>query len=138
MTLSVTSITVSSRAASNPFTKDIERSKITKSGLHLFAISMASFPNSSSFGRVSLVRLRRLSGLRYFSNLNDALRRVKGGSELVALSNRSKAVRQRMLGLVKHDVVRARYGHRNHETVALILNFAAELRSFALQFGDRV
>jgi hypothetical protein len=52
--------------------------------------------------------------------------------------NRSKAIRQRMLGLVKHDVVRARYGHHDHESVSVILNFAAELRSFALQFGDRV
>ena len=50
----------------------------------------------------------------------------------------SKAIRQRMLGLVKHDVVRARYGHHDHEPVPVILNFAAELRSFALQFSDRV
>jgi hypothetical protein len=52
--------------------------------------------------------------------------------------NRSKAIRQRMLGLVKHDVVRARYGHHDHESVPVILNFAVELRSFALQFSDRV
>src|ERR1700678_3901736 len=52
--------------------------------------------------------------------------------------NRSKAIRQRMLGLVKHDVVRARYGHHDHESVPVILNFAAELCSFALQFSDRV
>jgi hypothetical protein len=43
-----------------------------------------------------------------------------------------------MLGLVKHDVVRARYGHDDHESVPVILNFAAKLRSFALQFSDRV
>ena len=52
--------------------------------------------------------------------------------------NRSKAIRQRMPGLVKHDVVRAGYGHHDHESVPVILNFAAELRSFALQFSDRV
>ena len=52
--------------------------------------------------------------------------------------NRSKAIRKRMLGLVKHDVVRARYGHHDHESEPVILNFAAELRSFALQFSDRV
>jgi hypothetical protein len=43
-----------------------------------------------------------------------------------------------MPGLIKHDVVRARYGHNDHESVPVILNFAAELRSFALQFSDRV
>jgi hypothetical protein len=43
-----------------------------------------------------------------------------------------------MLGLVKHDIVRARYGHQDHESVPVILNFAVELRSFALQFSDRV
>jgi hypothetical protein len=52
--------------------------------------------------------------------------------------NRSKAIRQGMLGLVKHDVVSARYGHHDHESVPVILNFAAELRSFALQFSDRL
>ena len=52
--------------------------------------------------------------------------------------NRSKAVRQGMLGLVKHDVVGARYGHHDHESVPVILNFAVELRSFALQFSDRL
>ena len=52
--------------------------------------------------------------------------------------NRSKAIRQRMLGLVKHDVVRARYSHHDHESEPVILNFAAELRSFALQFSNRV
>ena len=63
-----------------------------------------------------------------------AFLRVRVGSPF----NRSKAIRQRMPGLVKHDVVRARYGHHNHESVPLILNFAAELRSFAFQFSDRV
>ena len=43
-----------------------------------------------------------------------------------------------MPGLVKHDVVRARYGHHDHESVPVILNFSVELRSFALQFSDRV
>jgi hypothetical protein len=59
-------------------------------------------------------------------------------SPLLTSFKRSKAVRQRMLGLVKHDVVRAGYGHHNHESVPVILNFAAELRSFVLQFSDRV
>jgi hypothetical protein len=43
-----------------------------------------------------------------------------------------------MLGLVKQDFVRARYGQHEHEAVPVILNFAVELRSFALQFSDRV
>ena len=43
-----------------------------------------------------------------------------------------------MLGLVKHYVVRTRYGHHDHEAIAVILNFAAEIRSFALQFSDRL
>jgi hypothetical protein len=43
-----------------------------------------------------------------------------------------------MFRLVKHDVVRTRYGHHDHESVPVILNFAAELCSFALQFSDRV
>jgi hypothetical protein len=52
-----------------------------------------------------------------------------GVSQLVFQS--VKDIRQRMLGLVKHHVVRARYGHHDHESVPMILNFAAELRSFA-------
>jgi hypothetical protein len=43
-----------------------------------------------------------------------------------------------MLGLVKHDVVRARYAHHDHESEPVILNLAVELSSFALQFSDRV
>src|SRR5205085_1377715 len=41
-----------------------------------------------------------------------------------------------MLGLVKHDVIRAGYGHHDHESISAILNFAAELRSSALQFSE--
>ena len=41
-----------------------------------------------------------------------------------------------MPGLVEHDVVRAWYGHLDHESVSVILNFAVELRSFGLQFSD--
>src|ERR1700691_1545050 len=52
--------------------------------------------------------------------------------------DRSKAVRQRMLGLVKHDVVHARYGHHDHESVPVILNFASEFRSFTLQLSHRL
>jgi len=73
-----------------------------------------------------------------YGNLNHASPRMRGGSELVAHSIGQKAIRQRMLGLVKHNVVRARYGHHDHEPVPVILNFAAELRSLALQFSDRV
>jgi hypothetical protein len=43
-----------------------------------------------------------------------------------------------MLGLIKHDVVSARHGHHDHESVPVILNFAVEFRSFTLQFSDRV
>jgi hypothetical protein len=43
-----------------------------------------------------------------------------------------------MLGLIKHDVVRAGYGHHDHESVPVILNFAVELGSSAVQFRDRV
>jgi hypothetical protein len=42
-----------------------------------------------------------------------------------------------MLGLVKHNVVRAIYGQHGHKSPPVILNFAVELRSFALQFSDR-
>src|ERR1700723_781562 len=43
-----------------------------------------------------------------------------------------------MPGLVKHDVVRARYGHHDHQSEPTVLNFAAELGSFALQLSDRL
>ena len=42
-----------------------------------------------------------------------------------------------MLGLVKHDVVRTRYGHHDHESVSVILNFTTELRPFGAQFSHR-
>lgn len=42
-----------------------------------------------------------------------------------------------MLRLVENDVVRARHGHHDHESIAVILNCGAELRALALQFRDR-
>jgi hypothetical protein len=83
-------------------------------------------------------RVRNETTERVVSQFERCLAKGERWERVSCPFNRSKAIRQRMPGLVKHDVVRARHGHHDHESVPVILNFTVELRSFALQFSDRL